>query len=420
MRIADELAKLDALRQSGVLTQEEFNAEKAKLLAGKAPSTESSSPQLTGAEAPQREGSWQASDGNSYPPETQPGGPLPPPGSYYVVTPQRSTNGFAVASFVLSILWISGLGSILAVIFALKARGSIRRSNGAEGGDGLAIAGLVIGIVGILGAVPFLLLGVALSSVFNSPASNIAVPSTSIIPVPASTAPPTTVVSSGTFPTPTTQPFTTAAVVPTCPPATGSATRVVLFTKAPPTCISATSVWDATFKTSLGDIVVQMPAASSFAAVNNFVFLAGYQFYNGTFFHRVIPGFVVQGGDPTGTGAGGATGKPGPLEYGYPGYQFTGNTPPTTCTTDPSQAACYTAGDLALANSGEPSSDASQFFFVLPGGQTTLNGEPNYTILGKVVSGMSVVEKIGADGSSSGTPTVRVYLLSVTVKQISG
>ena len=57
---------------------------------------------------------------------------------------------------------------------------------------------------------------------------------------------------------------------------------------------------------------------------------------------------------------------------------------------------------------------------MLPGGQTTLNTEPNYTIFGHVVSGMSVVEKIGADGSSSGTPTVKVYLLSVTVKQVSG
>jgi cyclophilin family peptidyl-prolyl cis-trans isomerase len=186
----------------------------------------------------------------------------------------------------------------------------------------------------------------------------------------------------------------------------------VWFTKAPPTCISATSVWDATFKTSLGDIVVQMPAASSFAAVNNFVFLANYQFFNGTFFHRVMPGFVVQGGDPTGTGSGGA--------HLLPGYSFTGNTPPSSCKTKPTQTGCYVPGDLALANSTGPSTDASQFFFVLPGGQTVLNTEPNYTIFGHVVSGMSVVEKIGADGSSSGTPTVKVYLLSVTMKQISG
>jgi cyclophilin family peptidyl-prolyl cis-trans isomerase len=152
-----------------------------------------------------------------------------------------------------------------------------------------------------------------------------------------------------------------------------------------------------------------MPAAASFAAVNNFVFLARYQYYNGTFFHRVIPGFVVQGGDPTGTGTGGP--------HGYPGYSFTGNTPPASCKTKQSQAACYQPGDIALANSTGPSTDASQFFFVLPGGQTTLNTEPNYTIFGHVVSGMNVVDKIGADGSSSGTPTVTVYLLSVTVSR---
>jgi cyclophilin family peptidyl-prolyl cis-trans isomerase len=214
-----------------------------------------------------------------------------------------------------------------------------------------------------------------------------------------------------TFPPPTTQPLSTTAAATVCPPATGSTKRIVWFTSAPPPCIPTTAVFDATFKTSLGDIVVQMPAAASFAAVNNFVYLARYQYYNGTFFHRVIPGFVVQGGDPTGTGSGGP--------HGYPGYSFTGNTPPASCKTTPSQAACYQPGDIALANSTGPSSDGSQFFFVLPGGQTTLNTEPNYTIFGHVVSGMNVVEKIGADGSSSGTPAVTVYLLSVTVKQVS-
>jgi cyclophilin family peptidyl-prolyl cis-trans isomerase len=210
----------------------------------------------------------------------------------------------------------------------------------------------------------------------------------------------TTTTTTGTSTTTTTL-TTIRAAAATCPPATGSTKRVV------------------TFKTSLGDIVVQMPAASSFKAVNNFVFLARYQYYNGTFFHRVIPGFVVQGGDPTGTGTGGATGV-GLMKYGYPGYQFTGNTPPAICKTKPTQAGCYVPGDLALANSAGPSTDSSQFFFVLPGGQTTLNGEPNYTNFGHVISGMNVVEKIGADGSSSGTPNVKVYLLSVTMKQISG
>ena len=221
-----------------------------------------------------------------------------------------------------------------------------------------------------------------------------------------------TTVTSTTFATPVTQPLTAAAVVPTCPPAGGSAKRVVWFTKAPPACITRTSVFDATFTTSVGKMIVRMPAAASFAAVNNFVFLARWQYFNGTFFHRVIPGFVVQGGDPTGTGSGGP--------HGFPGYEYTGNTPPASCTKKPDQAACYQPGDLALANSAGPTTDSSQFFFVLPGGQTTLNGEPNYTIFGKVVSGLSVMEKIGSYGSSSGTPTVKVYLLSVTVKRVSG
>ncbi len=228
-------------------------------------------------------------------------------------------------------------------------------------------------------------------------------------------------VTSTTFATPTTQPLTTAAVVPTCPPATGSTKRVVLFTKAPPPCISATSVWDATFRTSLGDFVVQMPAAESFAAVNNFVFLAGYKYFDGTFFHRVIPGFVVQGGDPTGLGTGGAVvgGKSGKAEYGLPGYEFTGNTPPSSCATKPTQAACYQPYDLVMANKGNSTSDGSQFFIVLPGGQKQLS--PLYTILGKVISGTSVVDKIGALGgpAPNGTPTVKVYLLSVSLKQVS-
>jgi cyclophilin family peptidyl-prolyl cis-trans isomerase len=153
-----------------------------------------------------------------------------------------------------------------------------------------------------------------------------------------------------------------------------------------------------------------MDAAKSYLAVNNFVFLSEWNYYNGTFFHRVIPGFVVQGGDPTGTGSGGP--------HHFPGYSYTGNTPPTTCKTKPDQAACYQIGDIAVANSGTSSSDGSQFFVVLPGGQTTLNGEPLYTDFGKVISGLSIVEKIGADGSASGTPKVKVYLVKVTVKQV--
>jgi cyclophilin family peptidyl-prolyl cis-trans isomerase len=221
----------------------------------------------------------------------------------------------------------------------------------------------------------------------------------------------TTSSTTTTFATPTTQALSSAAVEPTCPSASGSTKRVTWFKTMPPDCISKTSVWLATFDTSLGNIVVKMNAVSSYAAVNNFVFLARYKYYDGIFFQRIVSGFVVQGGDPTGTGSGGV--------HSLPGYHFTGNEPPSSCKSDPSQSACYQVGDLALANAATASSDASQFFFVLPGGQTVLNQEPVYTIFGKVTSGLSVVEKIGAYGSEAGTPKLKIYILSLTVKQIA-
>jgi cyclophilin family peptidyl-prolyl cis-trans isomerase len=205
--------------------------------------------------------------------------------------------------------------------------------------------------------------------------------------------------SSSTTSTTTTVPV---AIAPTCPPTTGSKARVVRFTKAPPTCISPTGIYDASFRTDVGTFTIQMHAASSPAAVNDVVFLARYHFYDGTIFHRVIPGFVIQGGDPTGTGTGG------------PGYSFTGNTPPATCT---AKKDCYATGDVAMANSGSPTSDGSQFFVILPGGAGQLSDL--YTTVGHVTSGMAVVEKIGADGRSSGTPAVVHTLKSVTITQVS-
>jgi cyclophilin family peptidyl-prolyl cis-trans isomerase len=235
-----------------------------------------------------------------------------------------------------------------------------------------------------------------------------------------SATPPTTTTT--TRATTTTTP-TVAAATPTCPPAAGSAKQVLLFKSAPPSCIPANSVWDVTLKTSAGDIVERMSAASSFAAVNNFIFLARYKYFDDTLFFRVLKGFVVQGGSPTDTDSAGATGKPGPLENGYPGYSFTGNTPPSSCTKNPAQAACYQPGEIAMANSGAPSSDSGEFFLILPGGQKILNGEPNYTIFGYLTSGMSVLEKIGAGGapisSSTGAPTIKYYLLGVTVTQVA-
>jgi cyclophilin family peptidyl-prolyl cis-trans isomerase len=207
--------------------------------------------------------------------------------------------------------------------------------------------------------------------------------------------------------TTTTEPVAKTAIAPVCPPATaaGAAKRVISFTKVPPMCIATNSVFDATVITDVGTFVIKLTTATSPVAVNNFVFLARYHFYNGITFHRAMPNFMIQGGDPTGTGQGGA------------GYHFTGNTPPSSCV---AKSDCYATGDVALANSGAPSSDGSQFFVIVPGGASQLSDL--YTVIGQVTSGMSVVEKIAADGDSADNgqpPKVTHHMISVTVQQIN-
>ena len=83
----------------------------------------------------------------------QPG--MPPPGYYYPppYAQKQSTNGFSIASMVLGIIWLYGIGSILALVFGYIARGQIKRSNGREGGNGMAIAGIVLGWVGVAGVI---------------------------------------------------------------------------------------------------------------------------------------------------------------------------------------------------------------------------------------------------------------------------
>jgi hypothetical protein len=97
--------------------------------------------------------------------------PVPPTPSapgYLYGAPAPKTNGLAIASLVLSLLWLGGLGSILAVIFGISSRNSIKKSQGRETGDGLALAGLIIGIVGVLGAVLFYGVVVAATHTLNT------------------------------------------------------------------------------------------------------------------------------------------------------------------------------------------------------------------------------------------------------------
>ena len=125
--------------------------------------------------------------------------------------------------------------------------------------------------------------------------------------------------------------------------------------------------YTAILKTSEGNIEITLNAKETPITVNNFVSLAKKNFYDNTIFHRVIKGFMIQGGDPTGTGAGG------------PGYQFD----------DEKFSGEYTRGTVAMANAG-PNTNGSQFFIMQEDNQLP----HNYVIFGKVVSGMDVVDKI--------------------------
>jgi cyclophilin family peptidyl-prolyl cis-trans isomerase len=129
--------------------------------------------------------------------------------------------------------------------------------------------------------------------------------------------------------------------------------------------------YTATLHTTLGDITIEFDPAQAPLAVNNFLFLAGDGFYDDVIFHRVVPGFVVQGGDPTGTGRGG------------PGYRFRDELEgPGT----------YRRGTVAMANAG-PNTNGSQFFICLK----DLPGLPHaYTIFGQVTDGMDVVDQVAA------------------------
>jgi len=130
-----------------------------------------------------------------------------------------------------------------------------------------------------------------------------------------------------------------------------------------------------TLETNMGNIVFETYNNDAPKTVENFVTLAKKGFYDGLIFHRVIDGFMIQGGDPTGTGMSG------------PGYKFADELDPST----PSYKAGYQKGVVAMANSG-PNTNGSQFFIMLQDNPLL----PNlYTIFGKVISGQDVVDAIG-------------------------
>jgi len=187
-----------------------------------------------------------------------------------------------------------------------------------------------------------------------------------------------------------------AAKKGTCPKADGSSPRVTKFAAAPPICIDPTRTYMAEITTDKGTIDVGLDQKQAPNAVNSFVYLARNHFFDGLTFHRVVPGFVLQGGDPEGTGAGG------------PGYKFADELP---------KAGQYKLGSLAMANSG-PDTNGSQFFII--SGDQGAKLEPKYSLFGQVTNGLDVVAKIDALGNpddQSGKPKEPITMSSVTIKE---
>ena len=160
-------------------------------------------------------------------------------------------------------------------------------------------------------------------------------------------------------------------------------TRVLLlediqYTQCPEMTIDPSKQYIATIQTEKGDIVLELLPEQAPLAVNNFVFLAREGWYDGVTFHRVLPGFVAQAGDPSGTG------------FGGPGYAFGNEVSP--------DLKFDQAGIVGMANAG-PDSNGSQFFI-------TLDAAPNldggYTIFGRVVEGLDVVEQLSPRDPSQG------------------
>jgi len=160
----------------------------------------------------------------------------------------------------------------------------------------------------------------------------------------------------------------------------------------PPVTIEVTARYSATIRTNLGTIVIDLFADQAPVTVNNFIFLANDGFYDGVIFHRVIPSFMIQGGDPTGTGSGG------------PGYRFQDEIAPGLTFDQP--------GKLAMANAG-PGTNGSQFFITTVS-TPHLNGA--HTIFGQVAEGQDIVDAISLTETGAGNrPSTPVVIQGIEI-----
>lgn len=166
------------------------------------------------------------------------------------------------------------------------------------------------------------------------------------------------------------------------------------FSSCPPTVIDPAKQYSATLKTVKGDIVIRLFADKAPQTVNNFVFLAREGWYDNISFHRVLPGFVAQTGDPSGTG------------QGHPGYFVPEEIDPSLTYDRP--------GVVGIANSG-PGTSGSQFFITYAAA-ASLNGK--YTVFGELISGMDVLNQLTPRNALPGeTPPEGDLLISVTINE---
>ncbi|MGA0203997.1 MAG: peptidylprolyl isomerase [Ilumatobacteraceae bacterium] len=176
------------------------------------------------------------------------------------------------------------------------------------------------------------------------------------------------------------------------PPFDGSAPKSQKFSAYTEMGIDSNKRYTATMETSMGTLVIALDAVKAPKTVNNFVFLALNHYFDDVIFHRIIKGFVCQGGDPTGTGTGG------------PGYRFEDELP---------KSGQYEIGSLAMANAG-PNTNGSQFFLI--SGADGVRLPPLYSLFGKVVKGLDVVEAMQNVPTGPGDrPRTDVVIQSVSI-----
>ena len=178
------------------------------------------------------------------------------------------------------------------------------------------------------------------------------------------------------------------------PPFDGSAPKQQKFSEPPEMGIDPDKRYTAKMDTSMGELVIALDAKKAPKTVNSFVFLALHHYFDGIIFHRIIKGFVCQGGDPEGSGRGG------------PGYRFEDELP------KPGE---YQLGSLAMANAG-PDTNGSQFFLI--SGPSGVQLPPAYSLFGQVVKGLDIVDEMQNVPTGSGDrPKTNVVINSVTVAE---